>query len=650
LAVAEREQRIPKILERDDKALEEKLHEMWESEPGLRGWLSTVDHKEIGIMYLVTAFTFLVLGGIEALVMRLQLTLPGEHLLTPEQYNELFSMHGNTMIFWYAFPVLSGFGNYFWPLLLGARDMAFPRLNAFSYWVFLASGIFIYSSFLIGASPNDGWFNYPPYANRTFNPGPNDDFYLLGLIFFAISLTAGGINFIVTTFRTRCPGMSINRFPIVIWGTLTANAAGLLAVPCLALACLFLWLDRNFGTHFLGNLNNGQPLLWQHLFWMFAHPWVYMLVLPAMGIVADALPVLCRRPLVGYTAVALSTVATMIIGFGVWVHHMFATGLPILGLSFFAATSILISLPSAVQTFSWVATIWTGKPVFTAAFHYFAGFIVLFVIGGVSGFMTGSVPADWQLTDTYWVVAHIHYVLIGINLFPVLGAVHFWFPKITGKMMNERLGKLSFWVTFVGFNFGFFTMHITGLLGMPRRVFTYADGLGLDTVNVITTIGAFILAFGILLFFINVFMSLRSGPSAGPNPWDAGTLEWATSSPPPPYNFAVIPTIASRHPLWEKRLEEGEGESVLTRGMALDDHHETLAVSPLDGEPALILKMPSETYAPVLLTVCLMGLFYGLIALLWWLVILSIIAGLAVSIYWLWPRAEVGQIEEAAHG
>jgi cytochrome c oxidase subunit I+III len=434
------------------------------------------------------------------------------------------------------------------------------------------------------------------------------------------------------------------------WGTLTTSVGLLFAMPSVTLAFFFLWMDRQFGSHIFHSAGGSQPLLWQHLFWIWGHPWVYAIVLPAISMISQMLPVNCRRPLVGYTAVALATLLTMVLGFGVWLHHMFATGLSTLALSFFGAVSILIVIPSAVSFFAWIATIWTGRPVLNTSFLFCAGFIVVFVIGGVSGFMTGSVPADWQLTDTYWVVAHIHYVLIGINLFPVLGAVHFWFPKIIGKMMNERLGKLSFWVTFVGFNFGFFTMHITGLLGMPRRVFTYADGLGLDTVNVITTIGAFILAFGILLFFINVFMSLRSGPSAGPNPWDAGTLEWATSSPPPPYNFAVIPTIASRHPLWEKRLEEGEGESVLTRGMALDDHHETLAVSPLDGEPALILKMPSETYAPVLLTVCLMGLFYGLIALLWWLVILSIIAGLAVSIYWLWPRAEVGQIEEAAHG
>ncbi|HZT86451.1 MAG TPA: cytochrome c oxidase subunit I [Stellaceae bacterium] len=640
-------ERLPEVDERN-VALQLKLEEMWESAPGLRGWLSTVDHKEIGIMYLVTAFAFLVAGGIQALIMRLQLAGPDQHLLTPEQYNELFSMHGNTMIFWYAFPVLSGFSNYFWPLLLGARDMAFPRLNAFSYWVFLASGIFLYCSFAVGAAPNDGWFNYPPYASREFNPGPNIDFYLLALIFFGISLTAGGINFVVTSLRTRCPGMSVNRFPVVIWGTLSANAAGLLAVPTVSVACFLLWMDRQFGTHFFNAQNGGQPLLWQHLFWMFAHPWVYMIVLPAMGIVSDALPVFCRRPLVGYAAVCLATVVTMMIGFGVWVHHMFAVGLPSLGMSFFAATSILISLPSGVQVFSWLATIWTGRPIYTAAFHYFAGFIVLLVIGGVSGFVTGSVPVDWQLTDTYWVVAHIHYVLIGINLFPVIGGLFYWFPKMTGRMLDERLGKWSFWVMFVGFNLGFFPMHITGLLGMPRRVYTYPAGVGWTVPNLITTIGAFILAVGILMFFVNVFVSLRRGRTAGPNPWDAPTLEWATRSPPPPYNFAVIPSVASRHPLWEERLQEAEGTSVVDRGLVLDHHHETLAVTALDGEPDVILKMPTESYLPLLVTLCISIFFAGLVSTLWWLAAVGAVLGIALCVAWLWPLPEVGQREVPA--
>jgi cytochrome c oxidase subunit I len=641
-------ERVPAVGEKEP-SLEAKLEVMWESKPGIRGWLSTVDHKEIGILYLVTSFVLLVAGGIQALVMRLQLAGPDAHILAPEQYNELFSMHGITMIFWYAFPVLSGFANYFWPLLLGSRDMAFPRLNAFSYWVFLASSIFLYCSFAVGSAPNAGWFDYPPYASREFNPGPNIDFYTLSLIFIGISWTAGGINFIATTLRTRCPGMSINRFPVIIWGTLSANAAGMLVVPTVSVACFFLWMDRNFGTHFFNAENHGQPLLWQHLFWMFAHPWVYMIVLPAMGIVSDALPTFCRRPLVGYTAVVLATVATQMIGFGVWLHHMFTTGLPVLGLSFFAATSILITIPSAVQVFAWVATIWTGRPVFTTAMLFFTGFIVLFVIGGLSGFMSGAVPVDWQLHNTYFIVAHIHYVLIGINLFPVVGAIYYWFPKITGRMMNETLGKVNFWTMFVGFNVGFFTMHITGLMGMPRRIYTYPAGLGWHVPNLITTIGAFILAVGILMFFLNAAYSLRRGVIAGPNPWDAHSLEWSVSSPPPPYNFAVIPSVASRHPLWEERLHESEGRSVLDRGLVLDEHHETLGVSVLDGVPDTILKMPSPTYLPLFLTLCISAGFAGLISHIWGISYAGLALGVVMTLIWLWPRAEVGQ-REVLHG
>ena len=380
------------------------LQRLWETKPGIIGWLSSVDHKEIGKRYLITAFALLLIGGIEALVMRLQLARPDLSILTPEQYNQLFTMHGVTMIFLYSLPILSGFSNFMWPLLLGARDMAFPRLNAFSYWIFLFAGIFIYSTYPLGQAPNAGWFDYVPLAGREYNPGLGIDVFALGITFLGISTTVGSINFVVSLMRTRAPGMSVNRLPILVWGTTTASVANLFSVPAVSAACIFLWLDRNFGMHFFDATGGGKPLLWQHLFWMFGHPWVYALVLPAMGIVSDGLPVFCRRPLVGYTAVALATVTTMVIGFGVWVHHMFATGLPPLGLSFFGASSMLIAIPSAVSVFAWLATIWLGWPVFTTAFLYFAGFIMLFVIGGVSGFMTGAVPFDWQLTQTYFIL------------------------------------------------------------------------------------------------------------------------------------------------------------------------------------------------------------------------------------------------------
>jgi cytochrome c oxidase subunit I len=620
---------------------EARLRDLWETEPGLKGFFGTVDHKQIGIRYIVTAFVFLALGGVEALVMRLQLAGPNLTLLTPEQYNQLFSTHGMTMIFLYASPILSGFSNYLWPLLLGSRDMAFPRLNALGYWIYLASGIFLYAGFLSGNGPNDGWFNYVPYAERDYNPGLNEDFYSLGMVFLGISTTVGAANFVVTAFTTRAPGMSLNRLPILIWGTLTASAANLVVVPAVSLAFLLLWLDRQFGTQFFHPTGGGQPLLWQHLFWIFGHPWVYAIVLPAMGMVSDGLPVFCRRPLVGYSLVAVSTVATMILGFGVWVHHMFATGLPGLGLSFFSGASIAIVVPSAVAVFAWLATLWLGRPVVTTAFLFFSSMILLFVIGGVSGFMTASVPVDWQLTDTYFVVAHIHYVLIGINVFPVLGAAYFWFPKMSGRLLDERLGRWNFWTLFIGFNLAFLPMHLTGLLGMPRRIYTYAPGMGWDTLNMITSIGSFVIAVGVLLFSVNVWKSLRTGAPAGANPWDAPTLEWAVPSPPPPYNFAVIPTVGSRHPLWEDRLEDAGTLSSIDRGMLLDQGKETIATSALDATPDMILEMPEDSFAPILLALGLSVLFVGLLVKTWTIIGVGAVAIMFSLLFWMWPRRQL---------
>ncbi|HZX69794.1 MAG TPA: cytochrome c oxidase subunit I [Rhodanobacter sp.] len=640
--------RAPVIAKADDASpSSETLRRHWEGRGGLLGWLSTVDHKEIGKRYLITAFAFLLVGGIEAAVMRAQLAQPGEHVLSPEQYSQIFTMHGVTMIFLYAMPVLSGFSNYLWPLLLGSRDMAFPRLNAFSYWAFLFAGLFLYASFVIGKAPDDGWFNYVPYASRQYNPGPNIDVYALGMVLLGVSTTVGAINFIVTLIRTRCPGMSINRVPILVWGTLTASVGNLFAVPAVSLAFLMLWLDRQHGTHFFDVAGGGQPLLWQHLFWMFGHPWVYAIVLPAMGIVSDALPTFCRRPLVGYTAVALATVTTMILGFGVWVHHMFATGLPIMSLSYFSASSMIIVIPSAVAVFAWIATIWSGRPRFTTPFLFFASFIMLFVVGGVSGFMTASVPVDWQLTHTYFVVAHLHYVLIGINVFPVVGGIYYWYPKFTGRMMNETLGKWSFWVMFVGFNVGFFPMHILGLEGMPRRIYTYASSQGWGGWNLVSTIGSYVFAIGILLFLINFWTSLKRGRVAGNNPWHAASLEWSTSSPPPVYNFAVIPTVASRYPLWEDQMKmpEGSDRSTTREGLLLDKGRETIGTTLLDAEPVVILKMPDDTFAPLILGLALVVLFAGLLAHLWWVVVIGVLITLMATIAWLWPRRSLSQVE-----
>lgn len=621
----------------------ERLQRIWETEPGWRGWFSTVDHKSIGLRYLVTAFLFLLLGGLEALLMRVQLALPNQHILSPEQYNQMFTMHGVTMIFLYALPILSGFSNYLWPLVLGSRDMAFPRLNALSYWVFLFAGLLMYASFPLGEAANAGWFNYVPLSTLAFNPGPNIDVYALGMVLLGVSTTVGAANFVVTLFRMRAPGMSVNRVPILVWGTLATSLGNLFAVPAVSLAFLMLWLDRQFGTHFFDAVNGGRPLLWQHLFWMFGHPWVYAIVLPAMGIVSDALPTFCRRPLVGYAPVAISTMATMLMGFEVWIHHMFATGIPTLALSFFGAASVVITIPSAVAVFAWIATIWTGRPVFKTPFLYFAAFIFLFVVGGVSGVMTAVVPLDWQLNETYFVVAHLHYVLLGINVFPVLGGLIYWFPKFTGRMMNERLGRWAFWVIFIGFNLGFFPMHISGLLGMPRRVYTYGADMGWTLTNLLTSIGAFVFALGVLLFLVNLVYSLRRGAAAGANPWDAPTLEWTTPSPPPPYNFGAIPVVASRYPLWEQRLGHEGPASLTESGYLLDQGREAFGTTLLFARPDAILKMPGDSYAPffVALTGTLVFIFLLLHA---WIVtgVAAIACGAALAA-WLWPEPGLRQ-------
>ncbi|HVX38068.1 MAG TPA: cytochrome c oxidase subunit I [Gemmatimonadaceae bacterium] len=613
------------------------LETTWETPRGWRGTLTSVDHKTIGIRYLVTSIVFLVLGGIEALAMRSQLAVSNNHLLSAEAYNQMFSMHGVTMIFLYAAPVLSGFSNYLWPLMLGSRDMAYPRLNALSYWLFLVAGIFLYTSVPLGAMPNAGWFDYVPYAERAFNGGMNIDFYALTVLLLAVSTTVGSINFVTTLFKTRAPGMSLNRIPIIVWGTLTASVSNLFALPALSAAAIMLFLDRNFGTRFFDASAGGHPLLWQHLFWMFGHPWVYIVVLPAMGIVSDALPTFCRRPLVGYTLVALATVTTGIIGFGVWLHHMFATGIPPLALAFFGGASIIITIPSAVAIFSWLATFWYGRPWYPAAMKFMLGFIVLFVIGGVSGVMTAAVPFDWQLTDSYFVVAHLHYVLVGINVFPVMAGIYYWFPKMTGRMMHERLGTWNFWTLFIGANLVFFPMHILGMMGMPRRVYTYQAGLGWTAMNFIETIGAFLFAAGIVLFIVNVWMSRRGGRPAGANPWDAPTLEWSVPSPPPAYNFAVLPEIASRHPLWEDRLAEGSGRSILAKGPVLAEGRETLSTTPLDAEPTAIMRMPEDSYAPLVLAIGVGVIAYGLLFHLLWLAGLGAIGTAIAAIAWLWP-------------
>jgi cytochrome c oxidase subunit I+III len=613
-----------------------RLRRSWAEPAGIVSWLATVDHKRIGVRYMTTALTFFLLGGLEAAALRAQLARPDQRLLSPEAYDQLFSMHGLTMIFLFATPMLSGFGNYLVPLQLGARDMAFPKLNALGYWIFLGAGAFMYSGLVLGKAPDVGWFNYVPLSTKQFDTGPNVDFYGLGLIFLGISTTAGAVNFIVTILKLRAPGMSLNRIPLFCWAVLATSFAILFAIPALTAASALLELDRLFGFRFFDLSAGGDPVLWQHLFWIFGHPDVYIIFLPAVGIVSTVVPTFARRPMVAYTWVALATMMIAFLGFGVWVHHMFAVGLPQLTITFFAAASLVIAIPSGVQVFAWLATLVGGRPVLRTPLLYVLGFLLVFVLGGVTGVMFAVIPFDQQVTDSYFVVAHFHYVLVGGAVFPILAGIHYWLPKISGRMPSETLGQVSFWLVFAGFNLAFFPMHISGLLGMPRRVYTYPADMGWGTLNLLSTIGAYVLAVGLVVVAVNVVLTYLRGEPAGDDPWGAPTLEWATSSPPPAYNFASVPIVRSASPLWD--------DSSHATNVTLAEGHQTTETSLLEGDPQRALHMPSESVVPLAFAVALALVFVGLILEAWWV---SIVAGGLAALAlgaWHWP---VGREREA---
>lgn len=620
-------------------SIAERLDAIWGEKPGLASFIGTVDHKRIGMRYFYTGMVFFLVGGAEALLMRVQLAQARLDVLDPEAYNQLFSMHGITMMFLFAMPVLSGFGNYFVPLMIGSRDMAFPRLNAFGYWVFVAGGIFMYSAFLTGQAPNDGWFNYLPLADKSFTPGLNIDYYALGLLFLGISTTGGAINFIVTIFKLRAPGMTLNRIPIFVWGELAMAFQIIFALPLLTLACVLLFLQRNFGFHFFDTGGGGDPILWQHLFWIFGHPEVYIVVLPAFGIVSAIIPTHSRRPMIGYTYIVLAELGTALIGFGVWVHHMFATGLPQMTMAFVSAASFMVAIPSGVQVFAWLATLVKGRIRLNAAMYYILGFVATFVIGGVTGVMFSSIPFDQATTDSMFVVAHLHYVLVGGAVFPMLAAIFHWGPKMTGRMLDERLGKLSFWLVFAGFNLNMFPLHILGILGQPRRTYTYEEGLGWDLYNLISTVGAFMLGLGVLAIVVNWYRSKSNGVPAGDDPWNGETLEWATTSPPPHYNFVTVPTIRSREPVWDQPELKG-GQPLEEGGYALDEGHTTLSTSLLDAQPEAIVQMPHESPWPFFVTLALTATFYALLLAGYWVAIVSGLAVVSALMGWFWPRGE----------
>jgi len=582
------------------------------ADSGLWSWITTVDHKRIGVLYGVTAFIFFLIGGLEAVLIRIQLVRPENTFVSPDVYNQLFTMHGTTMIFLAIMPLSASFFNYLIPLMIGARDVAFPRLNAFSYWVYLLGAIFLNLSFFLGGAPDVGWFGYSNLTSKQFAPGVGVDYWAVGLQILGIASLAAGFNFIVTIINLRAPGMKLMRMPVFVWMTLVTSFLIIFAFPVITVALVFLLFDRMTGTNFFIPAAGADPVLWQHLFWLFGHPEVYILILPAMGIVSDILPTFSKKPLFGYPVVVYSGIFIGFMGWGVWSHHMFSVGLGPVADSFFALTTMLIAIPTGVKIFNWIATMWGGRIDLKSPMLFAVGFIALFIMGGLSGVMHSSPPADLQQTDTYFVVAHIHYVLFGGSIMGIFAGIYYWFPKMTGRMLNERLGQLHFWLTMISMNVTFFPMHFVGLLGMPRRVYTYAPNMGFDQMNFWSTVGVFGIVLSVLVFIWNVLHSRSRGAVAGRDPWGGPTLEWAIPSPPPPHNFATVPTVHSRDPLWEK-----DGEQIVRTA----------------NERRGPIHMPPNSYWPFLgalgMTMLLSGMVYG-----WWVGIPGLILMLVAFYAW----------------
>jgi cytochrome c oxidase subunit I len=603
---------------------------IWRTPSGLLGSLTSVDHKVIGKRYILTAFAFLILGGLLAVLMRLQLAGAERKLLSPDLYNQVFTMHGSTMMFLFAVPVMEAFAVYFVPLMVGTRNIAFPRLNAFSYWMFLFGGCFLWLAFLFNVGPDVGWFAYVPLSNLQYNPSKRADVWAQMITFTEVAALAVAVEIVVTVFKQRAVGMTLDRIPVFVWAMLVTSFLVLFAMPSIMVASTTLILDRLVNTHFYDTASGGNVLLWQHLFWFFGHPEVYIIFIPGTGMVSMIIATFARRPVFGYTMIVLSLIATGFLSFGLWVHHMFVTGLPQLGASMFTASSMLIAVPSGLQIFCWLATLWDGRPVYRTPLLFVLGFFAIFVLGGLSGVMVASVPIDMQVHDTYFVVAHFHYVLIGGAVFPLIGAVYYWFPKITGRMLGERLGRWNFWLAFIGFNIAFFPMHILGLMGMPRRVYTYTPEMGWDHLNLLSTVGAVIFVASFVVLIVNLIHGLRRGELAGDNPWGASTLEWATSSPPPSYNFSRIPVVTHRDPLWANG-----GNLPVVAGLSVE-RREVLLSSVADAEPHTREASPEPSIWPLLTAIATTIFFVGSIFTPW-----AVVWGtppIAVALIgWFWP-------------
>ncbi len=586
---------------------------------GLWSWLTTVDHKKIGILYLYTALFYLLVGGLEATLIRTQLAKPNLSVVSAEMYNQLFTMHGTTMVFLVVMPLSAAFFNYLIPLQIGARDVAFPRLNAFSYWVYALGGLFITLPIFFGMAPNGGWFGYAPLSGPTYGGGFNMDFWVLGLQILGISSLAAAFNFITTIINLRAPGMTLMRMPMFTWMSFVVQFLVILAFPVITAALFFLQFDRFFGTNFYQVQAGGDPLLWQHLFWVFGHPEVYILILPAFGLVSEVLPTHSRKPLFGYNVMAYSGIMIGFLGFGVWAHHMFAVGMGPVADSIFSVATMLIGLPTGVKIFNWIATMYGGSLRFPTSMKFAIGLIAMFTIGGISGVMHSSPPSDLQQTDTYFVVAHFHYVLYGGAMMGIFAGIYHYFPKMTGRFMSERLGSWQFWLNFVGLNLTFFPMHFSGMLGMPRRIYTYDAGQGWDVFNLTSTVGTYMLLVAGLIFAYNFFKSRVSGAPAGSDPWGAPTLEWSIPSPPPEYNFAQIPEVTSRYPMWDLKapdrmagIEHSHADAgTIAEAHAVPVHEETERRSAKE----LGIPIPFPTVKPFMVALGIIILFSGLIVM-----------------------------------
>ena len=609
------------------------LDDTWRDPPGFFGWFCALNHKSIGKRFLVTCLVFFALGGILAAMMRMQLARPGQPFMDPDLYNQVFSMHGTNMMFLFAVPVMQAVAIYLVPLMVGARSTAFPRMTAYSYWIFLFGGAMIWIAFFFNTGPEAGWFSYVPLAGPAYSAGKRTDFWAQMITFTEVSALLDAVIIIATVFKMRAPGMTLNRIPLYVWAMLVTAFMILFAMPAVALASSMLIMDRLVATHFYNPAEGGDALLWQHLFWFFGHPEVYLIFLPGLGFMSAMIPTFARRPMFGYTAMVLSVIATGFLSFGLWVHHMFATNVPELGKTFFTAASMLIAIPTAVQIFCWIATLWTGRLNFRVPLLYVLSFFFILVIGGLTGLMLASVSLDAQIHDTYFVVAHLHYVLLGGAVFPLFGAFYYWYPKFTGRMMSERLGRWGFWLMFIGFNVAFFPMHVLGLQGMPRRIYTYAPEMGWGGLNLLSSVGAVTLALGIFLVLVNAVASARRGELAGPDPWGAGTLEWATESPPRMCNFPAIPVVHGRDPLWQG-VPEGEPDHV--SGLAADAR-ELLSTTVAEARPDSRMMFPDSSPWPFLSAVATTAFFVGSIFSPVLAVVLTVPVAITL-IAWFWPK------------